>query len=78
MSEGFLLDRPVYTPGEVRALYAHYVRPISYPTVLNWIEVHRVTNGREGMRAHKTPRGRYLIEADEVERVLLEAGAKKG
>jgi len=77
MSDGFRLDRPTYTPREFAALYSRYVRRISYPTVLEWIEIYDLTNGAEGVKANKTPRGRYLITADEAERVLTAAGATK-
>lgn len=78
MIDGFVLERPVYTPREVGRLYSLYVRPVSYPTVLEWIQVYYNTGGKEGMKADKTPRGRYLIADTEVERILLQAGAKKG
>jgi hypothetical protein len=77
MNEGFSLDRSIYTPREVARLYSAYVRHVSYPTVLKWIEVYDNTNGREGMKAKKTPRNRYLVEREEVERILLQAGAKR-
>lgn len=77
MDSTFTLDRPVYTPREVGYLYTKHVRPVSYPTVLEWIEVWRTSGGKEGMQASKTPRGRYLIAATEVERILLQAGATK-
>ena len=77
MANGFNLERPVYTPREVSQLYTAHVRHVSYPTVLEWIEVYRNSGGREGMKAMKTPRGRYLIAAEEVERILLQAGATK-
>lgn len=78
MIDGFVLDRPVYTPREVAQLYTRYVRPVSYATVLQWEKVFRATGGPEGIHAMKTPRGRYLIDAAEVERILLQAGAVKG
>lgn len=77
MTDGFSLDRDIYTPREVSKLYTIYVRHVSYPTVLEWIQANYNTNGREGMQAKKTPRGRYLITAEEVERILTQAGAKK-
>lgn len=77
MIEGFELKLSVYTPREVSQLYTAYVKRVSYPTVLEWIQIYDNSAGREGIKAMKTPRGRYLIAADEVERVLLQAGAKK-
>lgn len=77
MTEGFSLELSVYTPREVAQLYTGYVKKVSYPTVLEWIQVWNNSGGREGMEAKKTPRGRYLIAADEVERILIQAGAKK-
>lgn len=77
MDEGFYLDQTIYTPREVSRLYTLHVKHASYPTVLDWIQIHQVTGGKQGIEAHKTPRGRYLISADEVERILLQAGAKK-
>ena len=78
MVNGFSLDPDrIYTPREVSQLYTAHVRHVSYPTVLEWIQVWYNSNGREGMEAKRTPRGRYLITADEVERILLQAGAKK-
>lgn len=79
MTAGFKLDRPVYTPRDVMRIYSTYVRPVSYPTVLEWIKVHKVTGGTEGIEGHQSPRSnRYLITRDELERVLLQAGARKG
>lgn len=77
MDEGFDLGRPVYTPSEVGRLYSLYVRKVSYATVLEWIKIFHATRGKEGIEAHRSPRGRYTIAADEVERILLQAGAKK-
>lgn len=77
MNDTFHLDRPMYTPREFAVLYSRYVRRVSYPTVLEWIETYDVTNGAEGVKANKSPRGRYLITAEEVGRVLMAAGAKK-
>jgi hypothetical protein len=78
MVNGFSLDpERIYTPREVSQLYTLHVRHVSYPTVLEWIQVYDNSNGREGMKAKRSPRGRYLIEAEEVERILLQAGAKK-
>lgn len=77
MSEGFNLELPVYTPREVARIYSNLVRSVSYATVLQWLQLYRVTDGDDGIDAKKTPGGHYLITADELERVLLKAGAKK-
>lgn len=77
MVDGFSLDKPVYTPREVGYIYTAHVKKVSYPTILDWIQIYNNTNGKEGIKADKSPRGRYLIAAEEVERVLLQAGAKK-
>lgn len=77
MDEGFELTRPVYTPREVANLFTTYVRHISYPTVLDWVQIYDNTAGKQGIKGSRTPRGRILIEAEEVERILLNAGAKK-
>lgn len=78
MADGFVLDPDkLYTPREVGYLYTAHVKKVSYPTVLDWIQVYNNTNGRQGIKADQSPRGRYLITAEEVERILLQAGAKK-
>jgi hypothetical protein len=78
MVNGFSIDPDrIYTPREVSQLYTAHVRHVSYPTVLEWIQIYNNSGGREGMRAMKSPRGRYLITSEEVERILLQAGAKK-
>lgn len=78
MNTGFILDRPVYTPKEVAQIYSHFVRSVSYATVLQWEKLYRVTDGEDGIEAKKTPGGHYLITAEELERVLIKAGAVKG
>lgn len=79
MSAGFTLTRPTYSPRDLAALYTAHVRPISYATVLKWIEQGANSNGTSGVKALKEPvSGYYRIPADEVERVLLAAGATKG
>lgn len=75
MSEGFSLDKPTYTPKEFARLYTTYVHRISYVTALDWVHVYDGSGGREGIHAHRSPRGRYHIEAAEVRRVLLASGA---
>lgn len=75
---GFVLDRPVYTPREVAAIYSRYVRSVSYATVLQWEKLYRVTDGEDGIEAKRTPGGHYLVTATELERVLVKAGALKG
>lgn len=77
MSDGFVLDLPVYTPRELAQIYSKYVKPVSYATVLQWEKAGRISGGKDGFTAKKTPRGRYLIDAAEVERLLLQAGAVK-
>lgn len=77
MNEGFVLERPTYSPREFAALYRAHVGHISYVTVLKWIELYSNTGGFDGLKAHASPSGRYRISAEEVERVLLAAGAKK-
>lgn len=77
MSEGFVLERPTYSPREFALLYRQYVGRVSYVTVLSWIELYNNTGGFDGIKAHASPTGRYRITAQEVERVLLAAGAKK-
>jgi len=77
-TEAFELDRPTYSPRQVCELYSRYVRKVSYPTVLEWIQVYEVTKGKEGVKAGQSPRSRrYVITAEEVERILLQAGATK-
>lgn len=79
MDDGFKLDKPTYSPREVATLYSAFVRPVSYATVLEWIQAYRNSGGKEGMRAADEPVSRrYRIPRDEVERVLLKAGAMKG
>lgn len=78
MGAGFILDRPVYTPREVAVIYSRYVRSVSYATVLQWVQLYRVTDGEDGIDAGRTPGGHYLISADELERVLIKASATKG
>lgn len=78
MGDGFVLDRPVYTPREVATIYSHYVRSVSYATVLQWVQLFRVTDGEDGIDAGKTPGGHYLVTAEELGRVLVKAGAVRG
>lgn len=78
MKDGFILDRPVYTPREVATIYSHYVRSVSYATVLQWVQLFRVTGGEDGIEAGRTPGGHYLVAAEELGRVLMKAGAVKG
>ena len=76
---GFTLTRPTYSPRDLAVLYSAHVRPISYATVLKWIEQGANSNGTVGVKALKEPvSGYYRITAEEVERVLLAAGATKG
>lgn len=75
---GFELTKNTYSPREFTNLYTKYVRPISYATVLGWIERYRNSGGQSGINAmRETVSGYYRIPASEVERVLLEAGATK-
>lgn len=72
----FTLGKPHYTPREVAQLYTRYIRPVSYPTVLQWIKVNQASAGREGIHANQSPRSnRYVIAATEVRRILTQAGA---
>lgn len=76
ITEPFTLEKQHYTPREVARIYSHHIRPISYPTVLAWIAVNRSSNGKEGIHANQSPRSnRYLIPAEEVSRILIQAGA---
>lgn len=77
MDNGFVLERPTYSPREFALLYRAHVGRISYVTVLSWIELYNNTGGFDGIKAHASPTGRYRITAGEVERVLLAAGARK-
>lgn len=73
MSKDFVPDRPVYTPREVARIYSRFVRSVSYATVLQWVQLFRVTDGEDGIEAGRTPGGHYLVAAEEVERVIAKA-----
>lgn len=75
MADGFTLTQATYSPQEFAALYRQYVGPVSYATVLSWIELGKNTGGQQGIVAGETLTHRYRISAAEVERVLLKAGA---
>jgi len=77
MSEEFIISQPTYSPREFALLWRACVGPVSYVTVLNWIELYRNTGGFDGIKAYTSPTGRYRITAEETERALLAAGARK-
>lgn len=78
MDEGFLLEKKVYSPREFGRLYTRWVAPVTYQTVLQWIELARNTGGKQGIVARMSPSSRrYYIPAAEVERILLQSGAVK-
>lgn len=65
------LDRDTYSPREFATIYSAHVAPVSYPTVLGWIELYRNTGGKHGVCGTKQPNGvRYRISREEVIRVL--------
>lgn len=78
MSHEFVLTEPTYSPAQAASLYSAHVRPLSYATMLKWIELGTNSGGTEGVTARRETRSGYFrIHQDEVRRLLLEAGARE-